>query len=64
MPSGGEPVEQVRFILAEIDAADADLLKAAFDTPELDVCREAGIVDLRGIACAHGLSGEGGVRSV
>jgi hypothetical protein len=54
MPAGGEPIEQVCFIFTEVDSADADLLKAAFGAPALDVGREAGIVDLRGIACAHG----------
>src|SRR5215471_9668760 len=51
--AGGEPFEQARFVRAEFDAADADLLEAALAAPALDVERQLRVVD----RCGNGSGG-------
>lgn len=46
VPIRSEPGKQMRFVLAEIGRADADLLETEFFTPALDAGGEFGMVDL------------------
>ncbi len=45
MEAGLEPVDEVRFVLGELDAGDADAAEAKLGAPGADVGGEAVVVD-------------------
>jgi hypothetical protein len=51
VPSEPEPVQQAGFGLAEIDIRDADLLKAQFPPPGLDVGGETNEINIM-VSCS------------